>query len=138
MRYRGSTEWFKSFDELSSILSIKDRERDGLARKAKIAIIDTGVDPEILQDLHRYKDFLTTSCKCLSGKPCIDKDIEKIDRTNMPSGDKYSHGTRSVKYIQRINSAAQVHLARTFEAEEATEETPNLVAQVRMTEEIAG
>ncbi|KAK8074298.1 hypothetical protein PG994_005197 [Apiospora phragmitis] len=102
-------DWFKRMSGLNYIP--KAGEGDTF-EKVKIAVLDTGVDPDDAASVYvdGYRDFV-------SGNDSI-----KCDNTG--------HGTTSVNLIFHMCESASVHVIRIFESDEANENTQELAVQV--------
>ncbi|KXH42602.1 extracellular alkaline serine protease [Colletotrichum simmondsii] len=97
--------WFAKLDHVNYIL---DAAVDDLYPKVKIAVLDTGIDPQDISaaDIksHMYKDF-----------------VEPEASTRR---DNTGHGTSIIDLIYRVYADAEIYVARVFESEKATEDTP--------------
>jgi hypothetical protein len=98
----------------------------------KIAVIDTGLDNKMIEQIYKYKDCITTPCNCGTGGPCDDTPAKKTAGTAQQQSVKtlMSHGDKSVRFVQTIHDDAQIHVARAFANETADDSTPGFVAKV--------
>ncbi|KAK1547677.1 extracellular alkaline serine protease [Colletotrichum paranaense] len=99
--------WFDKLRELNHVLdAVSDVENYS---KVKIAVLDTGIDPEcqFIDEIDDYADFVNPGSRV------------KLDRTG--------HGTSVVDLIYRVYQHAEIYVARVFESNNATPETPRHV-----------
>ncbi|KAK8103237.1 hypothetical protein PG984_016383 [Apiospora sp. TS-2023a] len=101
-------DWFK---RMASVNYILDANPGDVFDKVKIAVLDTGVDPNDVVSVYinGYKDFV-------SGNDNI-----KCDNTG--------HGTTSVNIIYDMCASAEVYVLRIFETDVADESTQGLAVQ---------
>jgi subtilisin family serine protease len=100
-----------------SLVLGKKRKLGGYKR-VKIAILDTGFDwvhPNWIYVKDNYKDFV---------------DEKNNDDEYKVGVDKTGHGTNGVHLLFKIMPHADICVARVFDTNEATNETPTLVAKV--------
>lgn len=102
-------------DSLNYILEAADGD---VYDKVRIAVLDTGVDPQdsAAEYIAGYKDFV-------SGNDSI-----KCDRTG--------HGTTSINLIFDMCAAADVYALRIFETDQANDRTRVIAVQVSNRKEL--
>ncbi|KAK8070436.1 subtilisin-like protein [Apiospora hydei] len=101
-------DWFARMASLNYILNSKE---GGVHKKVKIAVLDTGVDPDDAASayIYGYRDFVNgnDSIKC----------------------DKTGHGTTSINLIFDMCESASVYAVRIFETDVANEDTKELAVK---------
>ncbi|KAK8068573.1 hypothetical protein PG996_007685 [Apiospora saccharicola] len=101
-------DWFK---RMASVNYILDANPGDVFDKVKIAVLDTGVDPNDVVSVYinGYKDFVSGN------------DNRKCDNTG--------HGTTSVNLIYDMCASAEVYVLRIFETDVANDNTQELAVQ---------
>jgi hypothetical protein len=81
-------------------LSKKEKKSTGYDQRIKVAVLDTGIEPEhrMSGSVH-YRDFVDSIKKCTK--------------------EQTSHGTTSLELILKMYQDAEVYIARVFETNDA-------------------
>lgn len=109
-----SDDWFDELHRMNSVIRIREKERDHEARPTRIAVLDTGISTEFSDSRYvkSYKDFVSH------------RDDTYHDSTG--------HGTNIVRVMQKTYNAAEFYIGRVWEGATMTNQTPMLMAQVRI------
>jgi subtilisin family serine protease len=102
-------------------------ETDDKYKPVKIAVIDTGVDPNHRQaGKFRYKDFVDGT----DVENLVEKGMENVNEKATAKKDNTGHGTISVELILKVYEKAELYVARVFEKDQADEKKePQLMAK---------
>ncbi|KAH8880194.1 hypothetical protein GQ53DRAFT_813446 [Thozetella sp. PMI_491] len=103
-----SSMWFKRLDSLNHVLQAEPGDS---YRKVRIAVLDTGVDPQdaVALDLAGYRDF--------------------VDGDDSQMRDNSGHGTKSLNLIFQVCEPAEVFALRIFDWDEESHNTQDLATQ---------
>ncbi|KAG7044321.1 extracellular alkaline serine protease [Colletotrichum scovillei] len=101
------------FDKVRDLNDVFDSAAEfGRYPKVKIAVLDTGIDPEY-QNVDGIKDY-----------------IDFVDLESQFKIDTTGHGTSVVDLIYRVYAHAEIYVARVFESTNATSRTPHRVNKI--------
>lgn len=113
-----SVDWFHQLEtNMNSALRIRDSERDALAARVKVAILDTGLDSEFSEGIRKARR--------------IAKYYDFVDETSSSPRDDSGHGTRIFQLMQKVCEAAEFYIGRVWESGRMSERTPGLMEKVR-------
>lgn len=108
-----SDDWFEQLQKLNSAIRITQRNRDQESRPTRIAVLDTGISSDFpgSGNVKGFKDF--------------------VNDTSAGYHDSTGHGTSVVRVMLKTYNAAEVYIGRVWERATKTDDTPDLMAQVR-------
>ncbi|KAF8856797.1 hypothetical protein BDZ45DRAFT_457069 [Acephala macrosclerotiorum] len=120
---KSDTSWWKAFEQTSSYM---EKLRRGLPegqhpRRVKVAILDTGIDWEDPL-LRKARDYLPEGA---------DIDFKDFVGNSETPVDSSGHGTRVAYFLLQITQNVDLWIARVFEHDEGTNDSPEMVTKLR-------
>ncbi|KAI0449227.1 hypothetical protein F5B21DRAFT_494972 [Xylaria acuta] len=102
-----SDSWFAELANMNAVVRVKPRERDILAPRIKIAILDTGIESQHLASIEDYRDF--------------------VDEMDSPCLDTTGHGTNIFLLVRKVCEDAHYFIGRVWEGSQDTLKTPTIM-----------
>ncbi|KAI1746745.1 hypothetical protein F4782DRAFT_553070 [Xylaria castorea] len=102
-----SDNWFAELENMNAVVRIKSNERDVLAPRVKIAVLDSGVENQYSNDIVEYQDF--------------------VDESNSSCLDNTGHGTNVFRLLRKVCEDANIFTARVWDGSQHTPKTPALM-----------
>ncbi|KAI0860594.1 hypothetical protein F4860DRAFT_478936 [Xylaria cubensis] len=102
-----SNSWFAELANMNAVVRVKHKERDFLAPRIKIAILDTGIGNQYLASIEGYHDFVEGPASSRS--------------------DHSVHGTNIFLLIRKVFEDAQCFIGRVWEGSQDTLKTPTVM-----------